>query len=819
MVFFVLAFSFVTYQYNLNIKKLCEEIPFVPSNKVLNEVDSRWCYLTIIDKSFFNDNIIKFESNQQVSKDTYISFLSSTQISSIQSSKKAIVYSIPKDLKAKSDIYTLRYSSKLFVIADPSFSRTNFKIFQTLRPDTFIVDTTNSQTIDELLDSNLVLSVGIVPEIELQNNYGVGFVQTGSFETTTKGSVQFIPRPLHDKGITGEGQTITIIDSGLNVHSKYFVDENVEVPFDNISQLHRKIKSYYVSGDREDGSGHGTHCAGTAAGKAIGVEGGDPYDGAAPDAKISFYDIGINKSIKIPSALYTDIIKNMTDNNSYLSSNSYSISPISSSTNVFRNRFDENLYNNNGFLFVFAAGNHPFLNDVRPPGNGKNVLTVGAMKAIKNMNRSIATFSGRGPTTFGQVKPEVVVPGQYVLSASHTNNTSVRQLSGTSMATPLVAGTMVLLRQYLIQHFNNKKPSGPLLRALAIASADKEDPETPNPTWGFGSLNMANIVEGVGSISNSVLYDEISTFSDNESVYSVEVKKGSDLRIVISYNDIPLAPESEISLSHDIDLFVVGPDSKIYHPLFGDSEDCFSTNERIYIRNNNIVEGKYFIYLKSTKCISVTCESYLSLVVVGQVSNLTKVNNQIDWSKLCTANNTLDTKNGCICKEEFAGLFCQHNIITLTPNIAYNFTFSPYQTKFFRISIANKKSFTFNLTQVGAVTKEINASLIYSLEGGQTEITKYLNNSIAIINEQTRFFDGASYVYVNFTCLSQTTANAKIVATVEESSNNKWITIGLIIGSALLAIAGIILAVLFVRLKKKKENDVSTNNGFTEFKN
>jgi subtilisin family serine protease len=113
----------------------------------------------------------------------------------------------------------------------------------------------------------------------------------------------------------------------------------------------------------------------------------------------------------------------------------------------------EHLVNEEQRIVVVAAGNEgPEPNTISSPGSMPQVLTVGAYDPIKG---EIAEFSSRGPTNWGDIKPDVVAPGVNILSASvglldyAVEKVADRYgiLSGTSMATPHVAGLAVLMRQ------------------------------------------------------------------------------------------------------------------------------------------------------------------------------------------------------------------------------------------------------------------------------------------------------------------------------------------------------------------------------------
>jgi subtilisin family serine protease len=116
-----------------------------------------------------------------------------------------------------------------------------------------------------------------------------------------------------------------------------------------------------------------------------------------------------------------------------------------------------------GQVVVFAAGNSgPNPNTIDDPGDLPDVLTVGAYNAVDNSSQPsfgpagmVAGFSSRGPTNWGAVKPDIVMPGAIIDSAiqgwmmgSYTGITHPYQaLAGTSMATPIAAGLIACMRQ------------------------------------------------------------------------------------------------------------------------------------------------------------------------------------------------------------------------------------------------------------------------------------------------------------------------------------------------------------------------------------
>ena len=133
-----------------------------------------------------------------------------------------------------------------------------------------------------------------------------------------------------------------------------------------------------------------------------------------------------------------------------------------------------------GQVVVFAAGNSgPKANTIDDPGDLPDVLTVGAYNAVDNSSKSafglagmVAGFSSRGPTNWGAVKPDIVMPGAIIdsaiqgwMSGSYTGIVHPYQsIAGSSMSTPIAAGLIACMRQA------HKKLTGETLTVPEIKS-------------------------------------------------------------------------------------------------------------------------------------------------------------------------------------------------------------------------------------------------------------------------------------------------------------------------------------------------------------
>jgi hypothetical protein len=242
------------------------------------------------------------------------------------------------------------------------------------------------------------------------------------------------------KDITGQGITIAFLDTG--------VDYN-----------HPDLKDNYISNgsydfvnndaDPMDDDGHGTHVTGIAVGK--GIESNYQYVGVAPDAKFYSFKI-LNYDGEGNFSNYYDAMTRALDPNddgdysdkvdviSLSLGTSEPGDPDDSLCQVLDNVVRE------GVTVVVAAGNlGPESNTITSPGCARNSICVGST----NKNDLIASSSSRGPVEWdgnSMDKPDVVAPGVNIKSTK--NNGGYVYNSGTSMATPHVAGAAALIIQY-----------------------------------------------------------------------------------------------------------------------------------------------------------------------------------------------------------------------------------------------------------------------------------------------------------------------------------------------------------------------------------
>eukprot|EP00931_Biecheleriopsis_adriatica_P119080 TRINITY_DN94359_c0_g1_i1.p1 TRINITY_DN94359_c0_g1~~TRINITY_DN94359_c0_g1_i1.p1 ORF type:complete len:924 (-),score=177.40 TRINITY_DN94359_c0_g1_i1:91-2862(-) len=195
---------------------------------------------------------------------------------------------------------------------------------------------------------------------------------------------------LHAAGLRGMGQVLGLGDTGVRTDSCSFRDSAEQVPFESLSNTHRKIAGYFsMSGDQQDSpTGHGTHIAGSMVGKSEEAAAGQPDNGMAPSARLVVVDVekGSNPGIYgVPvndiGHSYFDLFRNAEAN--------IVCSPWSFNEHeALEMQVDMYVWNHPEFLPIFPSGN-AFLpgEDLwsDSPCTAKNALCVGASYNARQM--------------------------------------------------------------------------------------------------------------------------------------------------------------------------------------------------------------------------------------------------------------------------------------------------------------------------------------------------------------------------------------------------------------------------------------------------
>lgn len=194
---------------------------------------------------------------------------------------------------------------------------------------------------------------------------------------------------------------------------------------------------------------------------------------------------------------------------------------------------------------IINGGTHGF--DCISSGNlGKNSLIIGAAQKIrggysKASDVVLAEFSSTGPTDDGRIKPDIVGIGVDILSTSSAGNALYETLSGTSMASPNVAGSLGLLQEHYKKLYGtNDAPfmKGATLKALAIHTANEAGEHAgPDYQHGWGLLDASKAVQVLSDRNKYSIIEENTLGQDATHTLKVKAKGNEPIVVTIAWDD------------------------------------------------------------------------------------------------------------------------------------------------------------------------------------------------------------------------------------------------------------------------------------------
>jgi serine protease AprX len=599
--------------------------------------------------------------------------------------------------------------------------------------------------------------------------------------------------------VNGTDINISIIDTGIFNHSEFQNPNRIInqkcyctgcCPPNNVNQ----------NDNATDDNGHGTHCAGIAAGKGDGHGHGVATNASLFAVKVldssgSGYDSDIVAGIDWAVSNRTQVIS--LSLGAYLNSqNCYSFSVSDAVDNATKQ----------GVVVVVSAGNGGYLTpNMSAPACAKRAIAVGAT----NDNDQIASWSSGGPTNDNITKPDLTAPGVNIDSTYYDGNYHTDL--GTSMSTPHIAGVAALVIQRFYQ-INGYYPNPDRIKAILITAVNT----TGMNTAGY---QQRNNVYGSGRID---AYEalRIINFTKNRTISTGEEHK---FKISVSNNDLKVTlywPEDKYT-NNNLNLIIRNSTNNVSYPT-----DPNDTVEQIFVSNANT--GFWNVYVD---CINGTNQTYYlasnqeifeappSLILI-KPENITYNNktgiplnfstdstNQTIWYRLDGGNETAITGNTTFNVTADG----QHNI-TLYVNDSYNNVnqstqyfsvdsvppiitiISPvsslnYSTKSIWFNVSSNENVNVSLCSVDGggnfTLNRLNGTYFYNISTiaeGYHNVTFYVNDSVNWMNSSSINF--TIMIKPNITnsnvdkSLALLNENVNITANIDDDNlNSTWMNI------------------------------------------
>ncbi len=306
--------------------------------------------------------------------------------------------------------------------------------------------------------------------------------------------------------------------------------------------------------------------------------------------------------------------------------------------------WDQIMYNAPNYLMVVAAGNDGNDNTANssPVGGNSlydkltghstsknNLVVANAQDANINaagnlISVSISSTSSEGPTDDLRIKPDITGNGSGVYSTYESSNSAYGTISGTSMASPNVTGSLLLLQE----HYNNVNGSfmkAATLKGLVLHTADDAGSTGPDAIFGWGLLNSKRAAESITNNGNQSMIQELSLAPGQTYTITVDADGINDLLASISWTDLAgTANTGTVNLStpalvNDLDIRV-SKGGTTYTPwkLTGPTTNTKGDNnvdpfERVDVAN---ASGTYTITVTHKGSLSGGSQNY-SLIVTG----------------------------------------------------------------------------------------------------------------------------------------------------------------------------------------------------------
>jgi serine protease AprX len=363
---------------------------------------------------------------------------------------------------------------------------------------------------------------------------------------------------------TKDDATIAVLDTGIHAQHLDFQGK--------LLAWHDTVSGSPVP---SDGNGHGTHVASIAAGRGLASA---EHQGVAPGASLVMVRIS-QKSHALEAVQW--VIDHRAQYGIDVMTMSFGFGIGADGSDSLAQAFDRAF--EAGVVTVKSTGNSgPNLGTMTIPADARHILAVGAVADPGKGGWNLATFSSRGPTTDGRVKPDISAPGVSISAARTGTTNGYTSLSGTSMAAPHLAGVAALVKAA------NPALDASDIRRILVETAQERGRPGPDNDYGAGLVDPTAAVhramgsQGSNPIASPSVISRGDTFSGTDT-WVFDLAEGSHPIALTFLTDAPpgnarrytlvLAGPSDnlaayvepsTSASRHVNLGLAGPDPGLY---------------------------------------------------------------------------------------------------------------------------------------------------------------------------------------------------------------------------------------------------------------
>lgn len=338
--------------------------------------------------------------------------------------------------------------------------------------------------------------------------------------------------------------------------------------------------------------------------------------------------------------------------------------------------WDEIAYNAPYFLAVMSAGNDGQNNNNPEPllfgydklvsnKTAKNNLVVASCEdvttatdgSVNTANILISSFSSQGPTDDLRVKPDITGNGSGLISTSNGSNSATATSSGTSMSSPNVAGTLVLLQQHY-KNLTNSFMRAATLKGLACHTADDAGEVGPDPNFGWGLLNAKKAAETITNNGLNSWISEENLRTGRPFTMNVNSNGNAPLIASICWTDLPgnvnngTLPANDITpaLINDLDIRITRNTTTYFPwklnsdpslPAIRTGDNAVDNVEQVKI--DAPAAGQYTITVSSKGTLATGSQKF-SLVITG-INSAFSINSTSDNLTVCANQNAVYSFN------------------------------------------------------------------------------------------------------------------------------------------------------------------------------